>query len=285
LQEYNQDTETDKRGGPKVVYGRRGIFIFSIGIAVLLAVILILALPQFQIRKITVEGCNRISPDELIAHSGLVSGEHLFRNISGDIIQLFTLRYGNIETELRNEYPYISNIIIQVTFPSEVRITVEERQKIGYIQIPDGYAVVDMDGYIVEMSGEEVPEGVPLMLGIPVRSAVLGQKIDLTDTTGLNNCITVLGAILGADENMNDESGYSLMKCVKSLRSVENGITFLTILLPSTQQELLVRIGSLKDISEQMSWLRYAVSMNKFDGDIDGVLDMSGETWTYRPVD
>ena len=284
MEDHDPAPHTKNRLDLKAAYGPRGFIIMIAVIAVLVAAILVAVLPQFYIKKITVTGCHEISSSDLVRHTGISTGEHLFQNIGGGLVQFFTMRYGNIEKELRREYPYISDITIQATFPSRVNITVDERKKIGYVQIPDGYAVIDMDGYVVEMSGEDAPVGIPLMMGIPVRSAVLGQKMDMIRSTELNTCVTVLGAILSADANSGVESGFSLMKYVKSIRTIEKGTTFLTILLPTDQQELLVRIGSLSNISDQMNWLRYAVSMNEFDGDADGVLDMSGDTLTYRPV-
>jgi len=263
--------------------GRR-IVLFSVLFAFFLAAILIATLPQFYIKQIDVTGCDEISKEELLSNSGLAVGEHLFRNLGGGIIQLFTLRYGNIEKELRNDYPYISDIKIQIIFPSKVLLTVSERQKIGYAELPDGYAVIDTEGVVVELSEGGVPAGVPLMEGLPVRSSALGENIDMTEGKGLNTCITILNAILAADENKSKNSDFSLMKCVRSVRSLQGSTTFLTLILPSTQKELLVRIGSLKNITADMSWLRYAAEQNKFDSVGDGVLDMSGEEYTFRPV-
>lgn len=264
--------------------GRRTVVVLAALILLLTCGILFAILPQMHLNRIEVTGCSEVPQDELLKSTGLVNGEHLFRNLGGGIVQIFTLRYGNMESELRKEYPYIDNIVIQVVFPSCVRITVTERQKIGYIKIPDGYAVIDMNGYVVELSGDSPPQNVPLMLGLPVTSASLGEKIDMTESKRFNTCISVLGAILAADENNSDSSGFSLMSCVRSVRPVKTGTTFLTILLPSTGQELLVRIGSLKKITTDMNWLRYAASQNRISGGDGGVLDMSGENYTYRTV-
>lgn len=263
--------------------GRR-IILFSVLIVILLIAILITTLPQFYIKQIDVEGCSAISSEELLKSSGLQTGEHLFRNIGGGFIQLFSLRYGNIESELRSDYPYINNIKIQIAFPSKVQITVDERQKIGYVQMPDGYAVIDKDGYVVELTEGAAPSGVPLMEGLPLRTATLGGIIDLTDDKGLNNCITILNAVLLSDENAGSASEFSLMKCVKSIRFVQSGTAFVTLILPTNQKELLVRIGSLKNITADMNWLHYATEQNKFDSVGDGVLDMSGEEYTFRPA-
>lgn len=272
----------EEENGPRVGGGRR-IVLLSILAVLLLTVLLIIMLPQFYIESIEITGCNHISQDELLADSGLVRGEHLFRNLGGGFIQLFTLRYGNIEKELSEYYPYINDIKIQLSFPSKVVITIDERKKIGYVEIPDGYAVIDMDGYVIELEAGNAPDGVPLMQGLPVTVAVLGEQLDMTEGKGLNSCISVLNAILLADENSEAED-FSLMKCVQRVRSVESGTTFITLLLPASQKEMLVRIGSLKNINEDMRWLAYAAKQNKFDTVGEGVLDMSGEEYTFRPM-
>mgnify|MGYP001381451931 CR=1 FL=1 len=282
---YAEDAErTVKNGRAVKLPGRRTVIALAVLILLSTAGILFTILPQMHIQHIEVTGCSEVPQDALLKSTGLVSGEHLFRNLGGGILQIFTLRYGNMESELREEYPYIDNIVIQAVFPSCVRITVTERQKIGYIKIPDGYAVIDMNGYVVELSSDSPPQNVPLMLGLPVSSASLGEKIDMTDDKRFNTCISVLGAILAADENNGDLSGFSLMSCVRSVRPIKTGTTFLTIRLPSTGEELLVRIGSLKKIMEDMNWLRYAASQNSISGGDGGVLDMTGENYTYRTV-
>jgi cell division septal protein FtsQ len=171
---------------------RRRIVYLSIAAVLLLGILLIAVLPPFRVKEITITGCNMISPDELLVKSGIQKGNHLVSNINGGIVQRISLRYGKIEQDLQSEFPYIDSITIQVAFPSKVVITVKERQKIGYIQIPDGYAVIDMDGYVVELSGSEIPAQVPVMVGIPVRSAVLGHQLEMSDVTNLNTCITIL---------------------------------------------------------------------------------------------
>lgn len=283
MRETDQMVLTEESTHPIHRVGRC-IALFLVLFAILLAAILIVTLPQFYIKQIDVVGCNEISKEELLSNSGLTVGEHLFHNIGGGIIQLFTLRYGNIEKELRNDYPYINDIKIRIIFPSKVLFVIDERQKIGYAELPDGYAVIDTEGVVVELSEGAAPPGVPLMEGLPVRSSALGGKIGMTEGKGLNTCITILNAILAADENKSKNSDFSLMKCVRSVRSLQGSTTFLTLILPSTQKELLIRIGSLKNIAADMSWLRYAAEQNKFDSVGDGILDMSGEEYTFRPV-
>lgn len=264
---------------------KKRILLLLILLAILIAGILVVTLPQMYITRIETDGCQSISPDDLIRDSGLVTGEHLFRNLGGGIIPFFSLRYGNIEYSLLKEYPYADNITVQAVFPSTVRIHVVERKKIGYIAVPDGYAVLDTDGYCVELVSGDPPGNVPIIEGLPVESAALGHKAVLSESRELNSCITVLGAIVAADENNSEADSYSLMPNVLSIRSIKGSSIFLTIRLEGVSSKtLLIKLGSLKDISDAMTWLRYAASKNSFDSLGDGYLDMSGEEYTFCPT-
>lgn len=266
--------------------GKKSIIMASILLAVLASALLVLMLPAFHIKEIQVEGLSVIGKEELLSTSGIELGDHILSNLGGEIIPMLTFRYGNIEKKLEYEYPYIQSIVIQIMFPSKIKITVTERMKIGYLEVPDGFAVIDKEGYIVEMSGNSVPAGVPLMEGLPVRSAMLGEKLDLSDDQGFNSSLTIFGAILGADTNISDNTGFRLMPCVQSIRYVGNSTTYLMLKLPGSTGNLTVKIGSLKEISDDMTWLRYAIATNALvfeNGDIsERVLDMTGENYLMR---
>jgi len=266
--------------------GKKSIIILVILLVVLVVSTLVLLLPAFYIKEVKMEGFSVISPDELLASSGIKIGDHLFSNLGGSIVSLFTFRYGNIEEELAIKYPYVQSIKIQAQFPSVIKVTVKERLKIGYLEVPDGFAVIDKEGYVVEMSGNSVPTGVPLMEGLPVRSAMLGEKLDLSDDQGFSSSLTIFGAILAADTNITDDTGFRLMPCIKSIRYVGNNTTYMMLQLPESNRNLSVKIGSLKEISDDMTWLRYAIATNTFNSEeinmSDSVLDMTGDQYIMR---
>jgi POTRA domain, FtsQ-type len=287
--ELTYDAETVSASGGRTRYAAAHPYrlpvLLGVLILILISAILVFALPQFYIREIHISGCSVISEEEILRDIQISEGMHLFRNIGGGIVELFTFRYGNIENGLREKYPYIKDVNIQIHFPSEVNIDIEERQRIGYVELPDGYAVIDLDSYVVELERGAIPEGVPQMKGLPVRSAVLGEKIELASPKEMNTCITVLGAVLAADDNKETGSVFSLMQNIRSIRSVGTDTVFLTVFLPSNGRELTVQLGSLKDVAADMTWLRYAVDQGAFDNAGDGYLDMSGEDNTFSPIE
>jgi hypothetical protein len=249
---------------------------------VLLISVLVLLLPAFRIRKITVEGNRVILTEDIIAASRLIAGEHILAHVGGGIVPFFMLRYGSLEDELSEIFPYIRSVQVRVQIPSEVRIIIEERQKIGYLDVPDGYAVIDSEGYVVEISSSEPPTGVPMIEGIPVKTAVLNQPMSLFETRGLDRCMVIFGAILDADAAKSDGSDFSLMSCVSSVRYVGKDINYLVVHPKNSTQSMLVKIGSLKEIYGDMIWLRHAFANNLIDFSDTGVLDMSGVEYTMR---
>lgn len=262
---------------------RRGVAVLG-GVAVLLLLATLGALlPQFYIEKITVEGTKATDQNALVESSGIRLGDHLFSQISGDFLSIVSLRYGNVEKQLQRSFPSLETVEVKAEFPSTVRVHVTERKKIAYIQLPDAYAIIDTQGYVIQLIGGRVEEGRPAILGLPVEAAVLGQPVALTEQQGFNNALLLLNAILAADNSNAGSKDFSLMACVKSLRPVAGGPLFLSLRLPEREKELLVKVGSLRNITADMEWLRFAASQGHFQDTGEGILDMSGEEYTFKP--
>ena len=260
----------------------RGLAVLLILLVILILALLAFILPAFRVREVVVEGNRVVRTEEILSIGNIKEGEHILSRIGGGVIRLFTLRYGSIEDELTDNFPYIRSVRVHAEIPSSVRITIEERKKIGYIDVPDGYAVIDTDGYVVELSGLKPPEEVPLIQGVPIRTAVLGRPISLTDDRGFNRCLVIFGAILDADAANPDGSGYCLMDCIRSVRYVGDNTNFLVVQPALSARTILVKIGSMKEIYEDMVWLRHALANNIIDYSEFGVLDMTGAENTLR---
>ena len=85
--------------------------------------------------------------------------------------------------------------------------------------IPDGYAVIADDGVVLEIENGKIPEGIPQMRGLPIVSAQLGKKLELSSQDGYDICITILGAILSADVPLQQgENDIDFLSYVKSIR-------------------------------------------------------------------
>lgn len=249
---------------------------------VLVLAVFVCTLPAFRIKEVIVEGNRVVQTQEILMECQLAEGEHILSKIGGGPAQIFTLRYGLLEDKIYEKFPYVRSVTVTAQIPSVVRITVEERMKIGYLDVPDGYAVIDKEGYIVELSGHDPPKGVPLIQGIPIQTAVLGQPVTLSDNCGFDRSLAIFGSILDADAANSDDTDYSLMDCVHSLRYVGENTNYMIISPQGSAKTIVVKIGSIKEISEDMIWLRHALASGMIDYSRSGVLDMSGEEYTMR---
>lgn len=259
----------------------RGTLLVLLILSFVLLIADIFFLPFFHVSKIEITGNYVITEDEICDMTDIHMDDHLLAGISGDILDVICLDYGKVEDRIKAENPYIEDIQISVNFPSEVSITVTERAKVACVKMPDGYAAIDMNGVVLEYNTFGTDEAInPVICGLDVVSAVIGEPIILNDTVDYNRSIIVLGAVLAADINGGDDD-YSMFANLQEIRIVPGGSIFLTFILPSGSS-LQVKLEAIDNINDDMNWLIYAIEENAFDGLPDGALDMTGDEYIYR---
>lgn len=91
----------------------------------------------FNLKEISVVGNITISEDEVINKSGFKKDRNIF-------IQ----RYFSVRQRLK-EISRIDNVTINVRLPDKIEIKIEEREEIYQISKPDGYYILDKQGFIL----------------------------------------------------------------------------------------------------------------------------------------
>lgn len=253
-------------------------------IALLIGIWSFFCMPFFRIKTINIEGNIVLSDEYILERAGIKYDEHLFSNVSGDLFDILSLDYGNLEDELEASTPYIKNIEISVSFPSTINIEVTERNKVAYIRMPDGYAAIDEEGIVIElMTLDDSVEGHAVITGLDITYARLLEPIGIENSKQYQKAIIILGAILASDIN-GEQSDYNMFDNVQELRMLPSGEIFLTIVLPNNST-LLVKMDSVETINEDMTWLRFAILEGSIAVLPDGSLDLTGEEYIYRPYD
>ena len=251
-------------------------------IALLIGIWSFFCMPFFRIKTINIEGNIVLSDEYILERAGIKYDEHLFSNVSGDLFDILSLDYGNLEDELEASTPYIKNIEISVSFPSTINIEVTERNKVAYIRMPDGYAAIDEEGIVIElMTLDDSVEGHAVITGLDITYARLLEPIGIENSKQYQKAIIILGAILASDIN-GEQSDYNMFDNVQELRMLPSGEIFLTIVLPNNST-LLVKMDSVETINEDMTWLRFAILEGSIAVLPDGSLDLTGEEYIYRP--
>jgi len=249
----------------------------------LIVAIFVLFNPDFRVRQIHVSGNRRFSTEQIIELSDVSSGDHLLQHVSGSLSDKLKLQYGQARENIISSDPYIADAKVYPKYPGQVYIEITERRKVAYVAIPDGYAIISEDSVVLEILEGEVPQGIPEIRGLPVRSAQIGEKLDLTSTEGYDICVTILGAILGAEATTDAENDhFDFLAHVICIRYCDNMTTFVDLDIPGVVHTISVKIGSLTTISDDMNWLRYAIISGYFENKTGSVLDMTGKEYILR---
>lgn len=260
----------------------KSVFAIVLALAVVVMVILVMFLPAFRVRNVSVEGNVALSDQEILAAAGLEYDAHLMSGVSGNIFDILKLDYGKTEERIMKENPYIEDIRITIKLPSTVEIKVRERSKICYIRTPDGYAALDKDGIVLELSSFDSGKDVrPVICGLDVKYAELGKPVRIDNFNDYKKAIVVLGAIIAAD-NASVGGDYSMFEHTSEVRILPSGYIFLTIYSPSGKL-IQIKLNSTDSIGDDMAWLLYAFNADAFDRvTVSGALDMTNDEYIFN---
>jgi hypothetical protein len=263
----------------------KSILAIVLALAVVIMVVLFLFLPAFRVRNTNVEGNVVLTDQEILKAAGLEYDAHLMSGVSGNIFDILRLDYGKTEQRIKKDNPYIEDIRITVKLPSTVDIRVRERSKVCYIRTPDGYAALDRDGIVLELSSSDLGRNVqPVICGLNVKYAELGKPVKIDNMKDYKKAIIVLGAILAAD-NASVGGDYSMFENTSEVRILPSGYIFLTIYSPSGNL-IQIKLNSTDSIGDDMAWLLYAFNADAFDKvTVDGALDMTGDEYIFDEYD
>lgn len=262
---------------------RAGVLFIILMVLLITVVMLFLFLPAFRVREVTIDGNIELTDEQVLEEVGLRYNAHLMSGVSGNLIDILSFNYGKTEEKIRNENPYIADITISIRIPSEVRITVKERRKIAYVSTPDGFIALDRNGTVLELcSGKNTQTVSPVIYGISVESAKLGERVKVRDENSYKKAIIVLGAILAAD-NATIGDKFDMFEHTKELRVLPSGYMFLTIYTASGKP-VQCKLNKTDKINDYMTRLLYLFNSNAFDQvTVKGTLDMTSDEFIFNP--
>ena len=265
-----------------IPFSNATIAAFILGLAFIAMVLCILFLPAFRVKTVNIEGNVVLSDEEILSMTGLSYGDHILSGVSGNIFDLLSLNYGKTEQAIMEKNPYVESITISVKIPSTINIEIKERQKIAYIKTADGYLAIDRDGIVLELSSaDNASEVRPVICGMEIDSAVLGEKLTIKNMNAFKKAIIVMGAILNAD-NASVGGDYRLFANTSEVRILPSGYIFLTIYSRSGNM-VQIKLNNLDSIDEDMAWLLYLFNANAFDQvTSSGSFDMTRDEYIYQ---
>jgi cell division septal protein FtsQ len=238
-------------------------------------------LPQFYISSIKITGQRVITQEEVVAAAGIETGSHLLAGVSGTLKDIFQLEHAKTEQLLLEKLPYLKSVEVKSVFPSVLSITLEERVEVAYIAISDGCVIIDSEGVALEVLAGAGTLGIPVIEGIVADRVQLGEQtaVDLPDS--LTEAIVLLNDIINADKDTRID--MKLLATIKTIRPMQDDILFLTIQLPDTGENLIVKVKNSSVNIDNMIWLRFALEQGKLSGQGRGILDLSSSQKVFLP--
>lgn len=201
--------DKDKKNKPKKKQenkSKRPLIIFLILLFFICGLVFLLFSSLFKIQKIEIKNNSRVSKEEIEELGDFDS----YRNI-------FWANNLNVSKDLEQN-PYIEDVSIHKRFPNTLVVEVKERIPRYMLQIADSYAYINNQGYILEISTENI--GLPIILGFKtdLSNAQAGQRIDVEDLKRMDTIIKIVetAAVHNIDGlitkiDISDERNYTLV--------------------------------------------------------------------------
>lgn len=144
------------------------------------AIILFLLSSVFNITDIVVENNKKVSEQEIVNLSGLVKNENMFKITNTKI------------REGIKQNPYIEDVVITRELSGKVKLKVIERTPTYMIKFENGYAYINNQGYILEVSEEALE--LPIITGFKTSGEEIkaGNRLVVDDLKELENVIKIM---------------------------------------------------------------------------------------------
>lgn len=151
------------------------LFLLIIG-----GVVFVLVSPIFNIDEINVTNNEQISTETIVSLSQLQIGQNLFK-----------FNKNKVEKELKTN-PYIESADIRRKIPNKVEIIIEERKKNYNVEFLNGYAYINNQGYILEISEQKLD--LPVIQGISTEADQVteGNRLNEQDLSKLETVIQIM---------------------------------------------------------------------------------------------
>lgn len=136
--------------------------------------------PLFNIKSIVVTGNNKITQNEIISLSQVQLEENTYK-----------INKYKVKQRIK-ENAYIEDVKIKRKLPSELQISIVERQVAFMIEYGASFVYIDNQGYILEISENKLE--LPILQGIQTESAQFeaGKRLENEDLQKMNTVLKIM---------------------------------------------------------------------------------------------
>ena len=136
--------------------------------------------PLFNIKSIVVTGNNKITQNAIISLSQVQLEENIYK-----------INKYKVKQRIK-ENAYIEDVTIKRKLPSELQISIVERQATFMIEYGASFVYIDNQGYILEISENKLE--LPILQGIQTESAQFeaGKRLENEDLQKMNTVLKIM---------------------------------------------------------------------------------------------
>lgn len=204
--------------------------------------------PIFNITNIEVKGNSKIATETIQSLSQIQEGQNIFKFNKKQIIQ-------NIKSN-----SYIETATIQRKIPNKIEITIEEREASYNVEFLNGYAYINNQGYILEISEQKLEK--PIIRGISTEQEqiVEGNRLNDNDLDKLETVIQI----------MNISKNYELDQKISSI-DITNKNDYI---IEMETEKKTIHLGNNNNLNNKMLYVPAILSENK---DKEGTIYLNGD--------
>lgn len=193
--------------------------------------------PIFNIKEIQVSNNNQIATETIISLSQLQLGQNLFR-----------FNKNKIEKEIKTN-PYIESVTIKRKIPSKIEISVKERNRNYNVEFLNGFAYINNQGYILEISDQKLD--LPTIQGISTdaEQIVEGNRLNTEDLEKIETVIQI----------MNICKNYELDQKVSAI-DITNKNNYIIYM---NEEKKIINLGDESNLSTKMLYVPTILKENE----------------------
>ncbi|TCO79300.1 cell division protein FtsQ/DivIB [Marinisporobacter balticus] len=240
----------------KNIKRKKNIFVCLMMLLIgVISFIIIFKTDVFTVKYVDILGNKNISKEELLADSGIVLGNHIFKE-----------KVNNIQLNLyRNSY--IKTVLVKRKLPNRIIIQVTERIEEAAIPFMNEFLMIDEEGMVLRSSASN--ELLKIIEGLECSNFMEGTILRAKDKDQLSKSLEIVRKI-----NENEITIKEL-----DITNKENIIIKLT-------DDLICKIGEGEIVEYELQILKQILEDLKKKNITRGIIDISNEGYpSYRPVE
>lgn len=179
----------------------------------------------FDIQRVTVENNNYYTSEQVIRIAEASTGENLFKASTS-----------SMKEKLLAD-PYIKNTKINRKLPSEIVITVYERNENAAVPYGNNYIIIDEEGMVLKMA--EIEPALTLLLGMTVKNIEPGTPLEVEENAILTDTLKMLNEV---------EKHELFFKKIDISKVIIKAYIYDQLTCEGTPENIMNNLDSLKDV-------------------------------------